>query len=94
MYWAEMERFGTPAEKDLLDSQLRPPEHLIWSIIALQDCDIVIPDKTCSRVHACLAYDKDGRLHIADLNSVHGESCATHLKNAQLGLKANSRQPD
>ena len=37
-----------------------------------QVCDIVVSHVSASRVHACLAFDADVKLHVADLGSTHG----------------------
>lgn len=37
-----------------------------------QVCDVLVSHVSASRVHACLAFDTDGKLHVADLGSTHG----------------------
>lgn len=39
-----------------------------------QVCDVVVSHVSSSRVHACLAFDADAKLHVADLGSTHGNS--------------------
>ena len=39
-----------------------------------QVCDVVVSHVSASRVHACLAFDADARLHVADLGSTHGNA--------------------
>lgn len=51
-----------------------------------QTCDFPVPDKSASRVHACIAYKQKAGLQIPvlkDLGSVHGKSGPGLLFNWQ-----------
>lgn len=45
-----------------------------------QAVDACIAHKSASRVHACLAYDRNGHLYLVDLGSAHGEGPALHRR--------------
>lgn len=44
-----------------------------------QTCDFSVPDKSASRIHACIAYKQKAGLQVPvlkDLGSVHGNDCS------------------
>ncbi len=63
----------------------------VWQIGRSKDCDIVLPDRWCSRHHICIERQADHRYRLTDLKSMNGTFIGNNRIHAPHVLKHGDR---